>query len=178
MADENESGTKSTESTNDSKTEAPASIESNKTPASIKSNNSSSTVEQNNASNSGSDQPSKPDLVRDGDETQTVKDTPENSRSGLAEESSDVITIDDGRESDIVKRTVSDAEFFGAVSETEQEFYRTHRQEPDEVQLMKIQCTACWKQVSSYPSYLTNSTRYGTVRYGNKQLTTIFFTSS
>jgi hypothetical protein len=66
---------------------------------------------------------------------------------GLQDDGSDVITIDDGKEPDIVKKTVSDADFFEAVSGEEKEFYRAHRHEPDEVQLMKIQCTACWKQV-------------------------------
>jgi hypothetical protein len=66
---------------------------------------------------------------------------------GLQDDGSDVITIDDGKEPDIVKKTISDADFFEAVSGEEKEFYRAHRHEPDEVQLMKIQCTACWKQV-------------------------------
>jgi len=71
----------------------------------------------------------------------------EDDQSKGPEDSNDVITIDDGKESDISKKTISDADFFGAVTDEEKEFYRTHRHEPDEVQLMKIQCTACWKQV-------------------------------
>jgi hypothetical protein len=43
---------------------------------------------------------------------------------------------------------VSDADFFAGVSEEEKEYYRQHRLSPDQVEVLKVQCTACWKQVS------------------------------
>jgi hypothetical protein len=65
-----------------------------------------------------------------------------------SEDRSEVITIDDSKEPDVAKKTVPDLEFFDGVSEAEKDYYREHRQAPDKVELMKIQCTACWKQVS------------------------------
>lgn len=45
-------------------------------------------------------------------------------------------------------KTVSDTEFFENVSEEEKEHYAKHGVEPDSIEDMNIQCTACWKQVS------------------------------
>ena len=44
-------------------------------------------------------------------------------------------------------KTVPDAEFFEGVSEEEKQFYAKSGVDPETVEEMSIQCTACWKQV-------------------------------
>ena len=70
----------------------------------------------------------------------------------------DVITIDDSKEpeDEVAQKkrvTVPDAEFFAGVSDPEKEYYREHRLAPDQVEVLKVQCTACWKQVRIMKKY-------------------------
>jgi hypothetical protein len=130
MADEKQSPSETAEKNDESKKDSPGS-------SAVESNQATSTHAPDETSTA-------PAAV---EPNKALPEDENGQEKGLQDDGSDVITIDDGKEPDVVKKTISDADFFEAVSGEEKEFYRAHRHEPDEVQLMKIQCTACWKQV-------------------------------
>ena len=61
----------------------------------------------------------------------------------------EVVTLDDEGEDDerVPTKTIPDSVFFESVSEEEKQYYEENPISADKIELMKVQCTACFKQV-------------------------------
>ena len=59
----------------------------------------------------------------------------------------DVVTLDD--EGAVPVKTIPDSVFFENVSDEEKQYYEDNPISPDKIELLKVQCTACFKQVQS-----------------------------
>ena len=61
----------------------------------------------------------------------------------------EVVTLDDegGDEERVPTKTIPDSVFFESVSEEEKQYYEENPISADKIELMKVQCTACFKQV-------------------------------
>ena len=57
----------------------------------------------------------------------------------------DVVTLDD--EGAVPVKTIPDSVFFENVSDEEKQYYEDNPISPDKIELLKVQCTACFKQV-------------------------------
>ena len=57
----------------------------------------------------------------------------------------DVVTLDD--EGAVPVKTIPDSVFFENVSDEEKQYYEDNNISPDKIELLKVQCTACFKQV-------------------------------
>ena len=57
----------------------------------------------------------------------------------------DVVTLDD--EGAVPVKTIPDSVFFENVSDEEKKYYEDNPISPDKIELLKVQCTACFKQV-------------------------------
>ena len=57
----------------------------------------------------------------------------------------DVVTLDD--EGAVPVKTIPDSVFFENVSNEEKQYYEDNPISPDKIELLKVQCTACFKQV-------------------------------
>ena len=57
----------------------------------------------------------------------------------------DVVTLDD--EGAVPDKTIPDSVFFENVSDEEKQYYEDNPISPDKIELLKVQCTACFKQV-------------------------------
>ena len=66
-------------------------------------------------------------------------------------EGEEVVTLDDegGDDERVPTKTIPDSVFFERVSEEEKEYYGENPIAADKIELMKVQCTACFKQVLS-----------------------------
>ena len=61
----------------------------------------------------------------------------------------EVVTLDDegGDDERVPTKTIPDSVFFESVSEEEKQYYEENPISADKIELMKVQCTACFKQV-------------------------------
>lgn len=67
------------------------------------------------------------------------------------EKGEDVVTLDDDGVDDVVPTvTIPDAIFYDSVSEEEKKYYEDNPISPDKIEEMKVQCTACFKQVNHH----------------------------
>jgi len=95
---------------------------------------------------------------KDEDEKNDVEDADEKNDKEDADESkgdedldkSDIITVEDNGEDFAVKKTISDTEFYDAVSEEEKAYYKANAPDPDSVEDMNVHCTACGEQVNHH----------------------------
>ena len=80
-----------------------------------------------------------------GDVESSEKKTDDNHENGVEE----VVTLDDegGDEERVPTKTIPDSVFFESVSEEEKQYYGKNPISADKIELMKVQCTACFKQV-------------------------------
>ena len=80
-----------------------------------------------------------------GDVESSEKKTDDNHENGGEE----VVTLDDegGDEERVPTKTIPDSVFFESVSEEEKQYYGKNPISADKIELMKVQCTACFKQV-------------------------------
>jgi len=68
-----------------------------------------------------------------------------------SEEKGDVVTLDDDGGDDVVPTTtIPDTIFYDSVSEEEKKYYEDNPISPDKIEEMKVQCTACFKQVNHH----------------------------
>jgi len=76
------------------------------------------------------------------------KKTDDNHENGGEE----VVTLDDegGDEERVPTKTIPDPVFFESVSEEEKQYYEENPISADKIELMKVQCTACFKQVNHH----------------------------
>ena len=72
-------------------------------------------------------------------------------KTGAIEENGgeEVVTLDDegGDDERVPTKTIPDPLFFESVSEEEKQYYEENPISADKIELMKVQCTACFKQV-------------------------------
>ena len=72
-------------------------------------------------------------------------------KTGAIEENGgeEVVTLDDegGDDERVPTKTIPDPLFFESVSEQEKQYYEENPISADKIELMKVQCTACFKQV-------------------------------
>ena len=72
-------------------------------------------------------------------------------KTGAIEENGgeEVVTLDDegGDDERVATKTIPDPLFFESVSEEEKQYYEENPISADKIELMKVQCTACFKQV-------------------------------
>ena len=63
----------------------------------------------------------------------------------------EVVTLDDegGDDERVPTKTIPDSVFFESVSEEEKQYYEENPISADKIELLKVQCTACFKQVLS-----------------------------
>ena len=82
-----------------------------------------------------------------GEVESSEKKTDDNHENGGEE----VVTLDDegGDEERVPTKTIPDPVFFESVSEEEKQYYEENPISADKIELMKVQCTACFKQVLS-----------------------------
>ena len=61
----------------------------------------------------------------------------------------EVVTVDDegGDDERVPTKTIPDSVFFESVSEEEKQYYGENPISADKIEMMKVQCTACFKQV-------------------------------
>ena len=80
-----------------------------------------------------------------GDVESSEKKTGDNQENGGEE----VVTLDDegGDDERVPTKTIPDSVFFESVSEEEKQYYEENPISADKIELMKVQCTACFKQV-------------------------------
>ena len=83
------------------------------------------------------------------------KKTDDNHENGGEE----VVTLDDegGDEERVPTKTIPDPVFFESVSEEEKQYYEENPISADKIELMKVQCTACFKQVLPTQIFATNT---------------------
>lgn len=93
------------------------------------------------------------DKKEDNDKSNTEDPDQGKGDEGKVEEDldkSDVITVEDNGEDFSTKKTVSDTEFYDAVSEEEKAFYKENAPDPDSVEDMNVHCTACGEQINHH----------------------------
>ena len=61
----------------------------------------------------------------------------------------EVVTLDDEGDERVPTKTIPDSVFYESVSEEEKQYYGENPISGDKIELMKVQCTACFKQVLS-----------------------------
>ena len=84
-------------------------------------------------------------VVNGGVEVETC-DTEKTKEGGPQEDGGeDVVTLDD--EGAVPVKTIPDSVFFENVSDEEKQYYEDNPISPDKIELLKVQCTACFKQV-------------------------------
>ena len=59
----------------------------------------------------------------------------------------EVVTLDDEGDERVPTKTIPDPVFYESVSEEEKQYYEENPISGDKIELMKVQCTACFKQV-------------------------------
>ena len=106
---------------------------------------SSSPKERESDSNKTSREAIEEKVVNGGVEAETC-DTEKTKEEGPQEDGGeDVVTLDD--EGAVPVKTIPDSVFFENVSDEEKQYYEDNPISPDKIELLKVQCTACFKQV-------------------------------
>ena len=83
-------------------------------------------------------------VVNGGLEVETC-DTEKTKEGPQEDGGEDVVTLDD--EGAVPVKTIPDSVFFENVSDEEKQYYEDNPISPDKIELLKVQCTACFKQV-------------------------------
>ena len=105
---------------------------------------SSSPKERESDSNKTSREAIEEKVVNGGLEVETCDR--EKTKDGPQEDAGeDVVTLDD--EGAVPVKTIPDSVFFENVSDEEKQYYEDNPISPDKIELLKVQCTACFKQV-------------------------------
>ena len=108
------------------------------------SDKSSSSKKSESDSNNANGEAIEEKVVNGGVEVETC-DT-EKTKEGLQEDGGEeVVTLDD--EGAVPVKTIPDSVFFENVSDEEKQYYEDNPISPDKIELLKVQCTACFKQV-------------------------------
>ena len=108
------------------------------------SDKSSSSKKSESDSNNTTGEAIEEKVVNGGVEVETC-DT-EKTKDGPQEDGGeDVVTLDD--EGAVPVKTIPDSVFFENVSDEEKQYYEDNPISPDKIELLKVQCTACFKQV-------------------------------
>ena len=106
------------------------------------SDKSSSPKESESDSNNANGEVIEEKIVNGGVETCDTEKTKEGLQEDGGEE---VVTLDD--EGAVPVKTIPDSVFFENVSNEEKQYYEDNPISPDKIELLKVQCTACFKQV-------------------------------
>ena len=107
---------------------------------------SSSPKESESDSNNANREAVEEKVVNGGVEVETC-DTEKTKEGPQEDGGEDVVTLDD--EGAVPVKTIPDSVFFENVSDEEKQYYEDNPISPDKIELLKVQCTACFKQVQS-----------------------------
>ena len=105
---------------------------------------SSSPKESESDSNNANGEAIEEKVVNGGVEAETC-DTEKTKEGPQEDGGEDVVTLDD--EGAVPVKTIPDSVFFENVSDEEKQYYEDNPISPDKIELLKVQCTACFKQV-------------------------------
>ena len=108
------------------------------------SDKSSSSETSESDSNNANGEAIEEKVVNGGVEAETC-DTEKTKEGPQEDGGEDVVTLDD--EGAVPVKTIPDSVFFENVSDEEKQYYEDNPISPDKIELLKVQCTACFKQV-------------------------------
>ena len=108
------------------------------------SDKSSSSKKSESDSNNANGEAIEEKVVNGGVEAETC-DTEKTKEGPQEDGGEDVVTLDD--EGAVPVKTIPDSVFFENVSNEEKQYYEDNPISPDKIELLKVQCTACFKQV-------------------------------
>ena len=108
------------------------------------SDKSSSSKKSESDSNNANGEAIEEKVVNGGVEVETC-DTEKTKEGQQEDDGEDVVTLDD--EGAVPVKTIPDSVFFENVSDEEKQYYEDNPISPDKIELLKVQCTACFKQV-------------------------------
>ena len=109
---------------------------------SVKENGSEST--SSNMEDFGEEVANETESQEDGDGVESIEKKKDDSHENGGDE---VVTLDDEGDERVPTKTIPDSVFYESVSEEEKQYYEENPISVEKIEGMKMQCTACFKQV-------------------------------